>query len=53
LSIVILGAIGILESEFISFSSLSSKKNKAKDSGEAFLEIKETEILLEKHFVVQ
>jgi len=53
LSIVILGAIGILGSEFISFSSLSSKENKAKDSGETFLETEETEILLEKYFAIQ
>jgi len=53
LSIVILGAIGILGSEFISFSSLSSKENKAKDSREAFLETEETETLFEKYFVMQ
>jgi len=53
LSIVILGGIGILGSVFKSFSSLSSKENKAKDPGEAFLETEETKTLLEKYFVMQ
>ena len=52
LLVVTLGAVGILESESMSSSSLSPKEDKAKASGEAFLEAEEAETLFEEHLVM-
>ena len=51
LSIVILGAVDILESEPMSFFSLSPEDT-ATALGETFLEIEEVETLLEKYLVM-
>jgi len=53
LSIVIFGAVGILGFGPISFSLLSSEKDKAKILKEIFLKIKEVETLLGKCFTMQ
>jgi len=53
LPVVILGAVGILGSEPTLSSSLSSKEDKDKVSGEVFLEAKEVETLLEEHLAIQ
>ena len=52
LSVVIFGAVGILEFEPMLFSLLSSEKNKAKASGETFLKIEEIKILFEKYLIM-
>jgi len=43
LPVVTLGAVGVLGSELMSFSSLSPGENQAKALGEAFLEAEEAE----------
>jgi len=48
LSIVILGTVGVLESEQTLSSSLSPKEDKDKVSVEGFLKVEEAEILLEE-----
>jgi len=53
LPIVTLGAIGILGSEPMFSSSLSSEEDQAKASGETFLEAEEAEMLLEEHLAIQ
>ena len=53
LPIVTLRIVGILESEPTLFSSLSSKENEDKASGEGFLEAEKAETLLEKYLARQ
>ena len=53
LLVIILGIVGVLGSELILFSSLSSEKDKDKASGEGFLEAEEAETLLEKRFTMR
>ena len=48
LSVVTLGTVGIPRSEPMFSSSLSPEEDKAKASGEAFLEAEEAETLLEE-----
>ena len=48
LSVVILRAVGILESKLTLFSLLSPKEDEDKVLGEGFLEAEEAETLLEK-----
>ena len=52
LSMITLRAVDILESEPISSFLLSSKEDKAKASGEVFLEVEEVEMLLEEYFAM-
>jgi len=52
LLVIILGAVGILESEPTLSSSLSPEENEYKASGEGFLEAEEAETLLEKHLAM-
>ena len=53
LSIIILKAIGILESEPIFFSLLFPKENKSKALKEIFLKAEEAETLFERCFAIQ
>jgi len=53
LSIVILGVVGILGSQLIFFSLLSSKKDNAKVLEEGFLKIEKAEMLFEECFIIQ
>ena len=53
LHIVTLRAVGILESEPTLFSSLSSKEDEDKASGEGFFEAEKAETLLEEHLAMQ
>jgi len=49
---ITLRAVDILGSEPISSFLLSSKEDKAKASGEVFLEVEEVEMLLEEYFAM-
>jgi len=53
LLIVTFGAVGILESELISFFLLSPRKNNVKALEEVLLKIEEAKILLKKYLAVQ
>jgi len=53
LPVIILGAVGILESEPILFFSLSPEEDEDKASGEGFLEAEEAETLLEECLAMQ
>jgi len=52
LPVVILGAVGILESEPTLSSLLSPKEDEDKASGEGFLEAKEAETFLEERLAI-
>ena len=53
LSIITLGAVGVLESEPTLSSSLSPKEDEDKALGEGFLEAEEAETLLEERFAMR
>jgi len=53
LLVVTLGAVGILRSELMLFSSLSPEEDEDKASGEGFLEVEEAETLLEERLTMQ
>jgi len=53
LPVIILGAVGILESEPTLFSSLSPEEDKDIISGEGFLVTEVAETLLEEHLAIQ
>jgi len=53
LPVVTLGAVGILGSKLMSFSSLSSEEDKYTASGETFLKAEEAETLIEERLAMQ
>ena len=53
LSVITLGAVGVLKLELTLSFSLSPEKDEDKASEEGFLEIEEAEILLEEHLTIQ
>jgi len=53
LPVITLGVVGVLESEPMLSSSLSSEEEKDRTSEEGFLEAEEAKTLLEKYLAIQ